>query len=385
MENEKSRCEPAKIQKKSFAIGRLVSSLSAVSVFTVSGWMIARNVIRPPEIPRVIEAAVIEPEPTVTPTLFPADKTPETNDGGYAYLAPDGAEEDMNVGKGTHAPEGFTSEDRKEEFYTFLIIGLDGGINTDTIMVASYDAVNMEANIISIPRDSLVDVKRGTKKINAAYAAGTLYGERGVDEGIAQLRREVKTIIGFSPDFYVCVDLEAFVKIVDAVGGVDVFVPLNMKYDDPEQNLHINIPKGEQHLDGADALRLARYRKGNDDINIISDYDRIENQQAVIRAILENLLKPSNITKIPEFIDIFNEYVYTDIKIENMLWFAEQLNKIKGTDALSTYTMPTAGTSGPPMYYEYLYEYAIVEMVNETINPFKKDIDAKDLDIITWY
>jgi anionic cell wall polymer biosynthesis LytR-Cps2A-Psr (LCP) family protein len=82
------------------------------------------------------------------------------------------------------SPEGFTDDDRKELFYTFLLIGLDGGVNTDTIMVASYDAVKMEGNVISIPRDSLENVQRRVRKINAAYPAGTLFGG-GRDGGIA--------------------------------------------------------------------------------------------------------------------------------------------------------------------------------------------------------
>jgi len=65
-----------------------------------------------------------------------------------------------------------------------------------------------------------------------------------------------------------------------------------------------------------------------------------------------------------------------------MLWFAGQLNRIKGTEALSTYIMPTNGTSGLPMYYEYLDENEIVDLINRTINPFKKDISVRDLDII---
>jgi len=297
--------------KASFFIRTLFISMAAFTVLIFSGVLIFKSIVKPPSIPNLED---------------------------IAFLPPDGESEDMLIGNGLRAPEGFTADDRKEEFYTFLIVGLDGGINTDTIMVASYDGINNEANIISIPRDSLVNVKRKVKKINAAYPAGTIYGDEK-DGGINQLKREVKTIVGFVPDFYVCIDLDAFVKIVDAVGGVDVYVSLDMKYDDSYQDLHINIKQGEQILDGKNALKFARYRKGNNGRNIISDYQRIENQQAVIKAMLTKLLNPANILKIPEFIGIFNENVHSDIKSENMLWFADQLNKIRGTDALSTYTM----------------------------------------------
>ena len=338
------------------------------SVVILAGGGILVNKMKPPAVPSISN------RPNT------ADKNKQYNISELAYHQDADGEAALS-GDGLIAPEGFTDNDRKELFYTFLIIGLDGGTNTDTIMVASYDAVNKQANIIGIPRDSLVNADRAVKKINGAFPQGALNGG-GRDGGIEQLKREIKSIIGIVPDFYVAVDMEAFVKIVDEVGGVDIEIPFNMKYDDPVQNLHIDIQEGLQHLDGADALRFARYRKGNNSRLSISDYQRIENQQAVIKAVLKCLLKPANILKIPEFISIFNEYVFTDIKPENMLWFASQLNEINGTEALSTHTMPTTGTSGLPMYYEYLDKYAIVELVNETLNPYKIDIEAKDLDII---
>ena len=315
----------------------------------------------------------------VKPPDIPQDEAPNLDD--FAFLPPQGEEEDMHIGGGLHAPEGFTADDRKEQFYTFLIIGMDEGVNTDTIMVASYDSLNNEANIISIPRDSLVNVKRTVKKINAAYPAGTLHGG-GREGGIAQLQREIKTIVGFVPDFTICIDLNAFVRIVDAINGITVDIPMDLKYDDPMQDLHIDIKKGEQRLDGETALKFTRYRKGNNSNQTITDYQRIGHQQTVVKAVLAELVKPANIVKIPEFIRIVNEYVYSDISAGNMLWFASQLNAIRGTEALSMYTIPTIGTSGLPMWYEYLDRTGIVELVNRTVNPYRLDIEAKDLDII---
>lgn len=347
-----------KRNKNKLFIKTFLITVGVFSLLVLSGWVFIRVWVRPPDIPQI--------------TAVDLDSA--------ASLPAEGNEEDLSVGGGLHAPEGFTSEDRKESFYTFLIVGKDEGVSMDTIMIASYDGVNETASIVGIPRDSLVNVKRRVKKINAAYAAGTLYGG-GKDGGIDQLKREIKTIIGFTPDFYVMVDLEAFVKIVDTVGGLEVDVPFDMNYDDAD--LHIHIRKGRQTLDGNEALHFARYRKGNNSKDTISDYQRIENQQALIKAGLSALMKPANLLRISDFIEIFDENVYSDIKVENMLWFAEQMSKVRGTDALSTYTLPTIGTSGPPSYYEYLDAPSIAELVNETINPYKKNIEVKDLDIIT--
>lgn len=301
-------------------------------------------------------------------------------DDEAAFIVPEGHDEDELVGGGLTAPEGFTTDDRKELFYTFLIFGIDGGVSTDTIMVASYDGAAKEAAVISVPRDSLVNVKRNVKKINSAYAVGALHGG-GKTGGVEQLKREIKTIIGFSPDFYICVDMKAFIKIIDAVGGVEVDVPVRMKYDDPYQDLHVDIPAGVRTLDGETALKFARYRRGNNGGKTISDYQRIENQQALITALLDKLLRPASILKIPEFIGIFAENVYTDLTMEDMLWFAAQLSEVSGADALAAYTMPTNGTSGEPMWYEYLDGPGIVELVNKTVNPFNKPIQLKDLNI----
>ena len=374
---KKRKKKNSKIVKKSLLFIKvflITYVLCSVTIIAAGG--IILSTVKAPDIPSVSNI----PNNGLKPDTADTDK--KLNFRDIAYFSSDGekGEQDADLA----APEGFADQDRKELFYTFLIIGLDGGVNTDTIMVASYDALNKKANIISIPRDSLVNADRPMKKINAAYASGTLNGG-GVDGGIEQLKREVKTITGIVPDFYVCIDLDAFVKIVDAVGGIDIEIPFNMKYDDPVQDLHIDLKEGLQHLEGQNALRFARYRKGNNGRGAITDYQRIENQQGVIKEVLKNLLKPANILKIPEFIKIFNEYVHTDVKPENILWFASQLKEINGTEALSTYTMPTTGTSGLPMYYEYLDKFSIVDLVNRTINPYEKDIEAKDLDIIGEY
>lgn len=302
-------------------------------------------------------------------------------DDGTAFHSPEFNEDDARLDVGRTAPEGVTDDDRKKDFYTILIIGVDGGVNTDTIMVASYDGVNKEANLISFPRDSLVNVKRKVKKINAAYPAGTLNGG-GQAGGVAQLKREIKTIIGFIPDFYVVIDLNAFVKIIDTVGGVEIDVPYDMKYYDPTQNLNINIAKGLQTLSGADALKFARYRKGSKGYKTISDYERIENQQAVITALLGKVINPVNLLKIPEFITIFSENVYTDLSAGSLAWFGEQVVKLRGSDALSTYTVPTSGSSGSPNWYEYMDSDGILELVNRTVNPYSVAIKPEDVDII---
>jgi len=279
------------------------------------------------------------------------------------------------------APAGFTSEDRKDRFFTILIIGLNEGTNANTIMVASYDGVSMEANIISIPRDSLVNVNRRVRKLSGAYLAGAWSGVAG---GVAQVQREVRSLIGFVPDFYVVMNYDAFYEIIDLIGGIEVYVPFHMRYDDPWQNLHINIPPGLQTLDGETALHFARFRQSNRGYRAITDFRRIENQQLVISKTIEGLRHPSNILRTREFINIFTENIHTNLSFSNMVWFATQLNEIRGTDALSFHTAPIAATSGRPSYYEILNGPAMVRLVNQTVNPFTRDIRLSDVNIIGY-
>ncbi len=378
---QKKGRRPLHIQRKYKWI--FIAALSFISAMAgIMFGIIVGDVMNPPDAPAYVDDDIAEdPADAVDDTTAVADDSDESDDHSQAaYILPHGDVDDASIGDGNPAPEGFAEDDRKKDFYTVLIVGTDKGYNTDTIMIASYDGANKRANLISVPRDSKVNVKRDVKKINAAYGAGTLYGG-GKEGGIAQLQREIKTIVGFVPDFYVRVDLGAFVQIVDTVDGVDVNVPYNMRYDDPDQNLHIDIPKGEQTLDGRQALLFARYRNGNAGYRTITDYERMENQQAVIKAVMAKVLRPINLLRIPEFIGIFTRNVDTDMKLSNLAWFGQQINSLRGTDALQMHTLPTSGTSGMPMYYEYLDAEGIVALVNDTVNPYRKDIDIGDLDV----
>jgi len=282
---------------------------------------------------------------------------------------------------GLRAPEGFTDEDRRELFYTFLIVGLDANSITDTIMVASFDGASNTASVVSIPRDTRVNVARNYRKINVAHSAGQRFGGTP-DGGIRQLKREVRSLIGFEPDFFVEINMAAFTRIIDAVGGVTVDVPFHMRYDDPFQGLHIDIPAGLQRLDGEQALQFARFRNANRGFRAINDYQRMENQQILIEAMLQSLLTPASILRIPEFISIFEENVNTDIRAQDMLWFASRLPDVGGVDALSTYTLSIARNSGPPNWYEFVDAAAALELVNSALNPFTIPIGVDDVDIV---
>ena len=292
--------------------------------------------------------------------------------------------DDAGINMDKYAPDGVTQDDRNEQKLTFLVVGIDDGNNTDTIMVMSYDSATREVNVIGIPRDTRVNVKRANKKINAAYASGRLNGG-GTEGGISQLQREIKTIIGFVPDYYALINMTAAVELIDLVGGVVVDVPFKMEYDDttPGQTLHINIKKGDgQLLSGEDAYKFARYRRGNDQRYTISDYKRIEHQQMVIKAFAKEAMKPANWYKIPQMIGVVSDNVHTNLSLGQLAWVGEELKKANDTDSMHFHTMPDKGSSGSPNWFEFLDRDGVIKLVNETVNPYGVEITAADVDIV---
>lgn len=129
------------------------------------------------------------------------------------------AEEDKEA-----LPEGVQKNDG---VYSVLVVGTDKvGLNADTIFVASFDTVNDKISVMSVPRDTMsANVKRSVKKINAAYSVG---GKPNMDN----LKKEIRALVGFTPNYYVVVNLDAFAEVIDAIGGVKIDVPRDMNYDE---------------------------------------------------------------------------------------------------------------------------------------------------------
>lgn len=171
-------------------------------------------------------------------------------------------------------------KERKFPCYTFLLAARDEeGGNADTIMVAMYDVKAGTVGLISIPRDTAVHTDRGTPKINSSY-----------HYGVEKLKSEVSDLLGIPIDFYVTVEMEAFVKIVDAVGGIDFDVPVEMYHHDPVQNLEIYYNPGMQHLNGQQTLEVARFRNNADGTGYkIPDVGRGQTQQAIIKTIAKKV------------------------------------------------------------------------------------------------
>ena len=296
-------------------------------------------------------------------------------------------EEEIDWGEGTRPRSD--GERKSQDYYTVLILGRDtgGGGNTDTMLLASYDVTNQKATVMSIPRDTMVNVSWDIKKINSVY---NWYG--GGDRGIQYLYKEIAQLVGFEPDYQVVVEWDAVGQIVDAMGGVWFDVPRNMNYDDPYQDLHIHQEKGYRLLTGDDAMQVLRYRHDNDMRYGYPDGDlgRIKTQQAFLTAMVDQLLQIKNVTKINQFIQVFQNNVETDLSFQNILWFAQQA--ILGglsMENVEFVTMPNRTASCWSRTYHNYQSYVVpsanelLELVNTKLSPYTEVFTLSDLDIMS--
>ena len=309
---------------------------------------------------------------------------PELPDKG---TGPDGSAQEIDWGEGVRPRGG--GERKSKDYWTVLILGRDtgGGGNTDTMLLASYDVTNQKATVVSIPRDTMVNIPYDIKRINAVYNYGG-----GGDEGIQYLYKEISQLVGFEPDYQVVVEWEAVGQIVDAMDGVWFDVPRNMNYDDPLQNLHIHQEKGYRLLSGEDAMEVLRYRRDNDKRYGYPEGDvgRIKTQQAFLSAMVEQLLKVENVPKIRQFIQVFQDNVETDLTFQNILWFAQSayLGGLR-TEDVEFVTMPHRNVDAWSRSYSQDLEYVVpvadelLDLVNTKLSPYTEVFTLGDLDIMS--
>lgn len=265
--------------------------------------------------------------------------------------------------------EAEQQEEREDGIYNVLVVGVDKvGLNTDTILVMSLDSINNRANVMSIPRDTMSNVSRTVKKINAAYSIGAKNGKGNIDN----LKKEVSYLLGFEVDNYVVVNLSAFEEIIDAIGGVTIDVPRNMNYDDPYQDLHIHISKGEQTLTGEQAIGFVRYRSGYAE----GDLGRVKAQQLFIEAVAKQLTAPSTVTKLPKLADIILRNMDTDLTNGEILWFAKEAMELDMSTSLNMFVLPGAAQYVSGLSYYLPNETEILEIVNEYFNPYATPISS---------
>ncbi|MGL5256840.1 MAG: LCP family protein [Proteocatella sp.] len=188
------------------------------------------------------------------------------------------------------------------------------GTRTDTIMVLSIDPTTKTGFILSLPRDTRVKLANGGDydKVNHAHSYG------GTELAIST----IKDFLQIPIHHYVKLDYRALFKTVDDLGGIEVDVPIDMKYKDTrsEPPLNVDLKKGVQTLNGEQAMGFVRFRKGYPN----QDLGRIQAQQAFLDALIKKMTSPASIMNIPNYIDTMSKYVETDMDMKTMLIVAKQ-------------------------------------------------------------
>ncbi len=229
---------------------------------------------------------------------------------------------------------------------------MDGPGRADTIIVVSMNPKQGKSYVVSIPRDTRVNIPgRGTAKVNAAYVYG----------GPELLAEAVEGLIGIPIDRFAEVDFNGFVGVIDAIGGIEVDVDKNMRYVDRAGGLTVDIKKGRQILDGEKALQYVRFRA-----DVLGEITRVGRQQNLLGVLINEAANYRNIRQAPKLTKILLEHVKTDLSqrdIASAGWFLIRT----GGDVL-TQTIPG----------DFFKQYwvtdgdAVQEMVNSMVQGFDR-------------
>ena len=243
-----------------------------------------------------------------------------------------------------------------------LILGVDSngqdtdmweGTRSDTILIVNIDPKTHSITAISIPRDSKVYLpdNKGVQKINSAHALG----------GINLVKKTLRETFGIKIDRYVIIHDEAVEKVVDAIGGIPIYVEKKMLYHDYAGKLHIDLEKGNTVLNGKQAIGYLRYRKDG-----LGDIGRTHRQQWFLKSLFDKLHSPQIITKIPEVLNILNSYVKSDMSFYELSQYAALARSVD-KNKIEIATLPGAPNQRGYISYWILDPIKTQEMINRMI------------------
>lgn len=187
--------------------------------------------------------------------------------------------------------------------YDSLVDSFEG--LSDTMLMLRFDPRNEQVSVMSIPRDTRTNVDGLVTKINEANREG----------GPALSAQAVSELMGgVAIDRYMRINVQGVEKLIDALGGVEVDVPQDMKYQDDSQHLYINLKEGNQRLDGDKAMQFLRFRYDDK-----GDIGRVQRQQMLMRSLIEQALNPTTIARLPKILSVIQSHVDTNLSVEELV------------------------------------------------------------------
>lgn len=244
-----------------------------------------------------------------------------------------------------------------------LLMGVDESkALSDVMILISYNKKNEKISMVSIPRDTYVNVT-GVKhhKINSIIGVGK--------SGTYMAMDTVSNILQVPVHYYATVDFEGVERIIDIIGGVKVNVPPGMDYDDPTQNLHIHLKPGERVLNGKDSLKFLRFRSGYPD----ADLGRIKAQQKFIEAFIGKLSSPKILPKALPLLNEMSKSIKTNMPEGDIASYALKAVGIK-MENVKLHTLPGEGKSINGASYYVIDDVKLLELMDE----IKKELGAED-------
>lgn len=176
---------------------------------------------------------------------------------------------------------------------------------SDTMLLLRFNPRTGQLVVMSVPRDTRALVNGLLTKIN----------EANLDGGPALTAESISDLLGgVAIDRYVRINVQGVEKLIDALGGVTVNVPQDMKYQDDSQHLYINLKAGQQTLDGNQALQFLRFRYDEN-----GDIGRVQRQQTMMRAVIEQTLNPATIARLPKILSVIQSHVDTNLSVEELV------------------------------------------------------------------
>lgn len=226
---------------------------------------------------------------------------------GFMYIY------NTNIGSGEEIAE--LDKAVPNQVKNVVVIGTDkSGLHADVIMIFSISTKKGTISCTSIPRDTRVNVRGSYIKITEAMAYG----------GESSVIQEIKEITGLQIHDYVTFNFKAVEDVIDAVDGVDFYVPQNMYYQDPEQDLYINLRKGQQLLNGDKSLQLLRFRSYP-----MGDIARTAVQRDFIQALYEQKLNAKYIASVPKVYAAVNKNIESSVSLAEVKTYASLISKIE--------------------------------------------------------
>ncbi|RZM82995.1 LytR family transcriptional regulator [Leptolyngbya iicbica LK] len=220
--------------------------------------------------------------------------------------------------------------------YHALVNSFDG--LSDTMLLVRFNPHTDQLIVLSLPRDTRTMVQGQMTKLNEANHYG----------GPALAARSVSDLLGgVEIDRYVRINVQGVEKLIDALGGVTVNVPKDLSYQDDSQHLYINLKAGEQQLDGDKALQFLRFRYDD-----YGDIGRIQRQQMLMRALVEQALSPKTVARLPKILSVVQSHVDTNLSIEELLALAGYASN---TDAYNTQMLMLPGDFSSSSEFELSY------------------------------